>query len=80
MSVPVPIYLRRRNGRLMRRGQLPKQKLTYVRRSRRPVILRGIVNDLSDSSRRYYEYANRFLSDIHRALSVRTSMLDSPRA
>lgn len=64
-----PAYLRRRNGRLMRRGQIEKQKLTYVRRTRRPVLVRFIINDLLDSQLQFHEYANLLMEQMHRSMS-----------
>src|SRR5438105_101260 len=61
---------RRRNGRLMRRGQLTKQRLTYVRMPRRPVMVRGIINELLESQKRFSEYANLMMAHMQATASI----------
>ena len=53
-----PAHFRRRNGRLMRRGQIEKQRLIYVRTSRRPAFVHGIIHELLESQQRANEWMN----------------------
>lgn len=67
-----PSYLQRRNGRLMRRGYLKKERLTYVRTSRRPIFVRGIINELPESQQRANEWMNLMIEYIHAGLCPKT--------
>ncbi len=53
-----PKHFKRRNGRLMRRGQMDKQHLRYYRGSRKLVMVQSIVSYGVEAQHRFQEYMN----------------------
>ncbi len=51
-----PKHFKRRNGRLIRRGQMDKQSLRYYRASRKPVMVHSIISELLPVQRHFQEY------------------------